>query len=1134
MKVTVSHYGSPDDMKNLVILRDITDRIKTEEERLRQKYFLEKAQDIGKIGTWELDLKKNILVWTDQNYRIFGIPEGTEMTYERFLDCIHPDDLPYVDREWKAAVSGKPYDIEHRIIADGAVKWVREKAILELDGNGKCIRGIGVTQDVTQMKQKEIIQSVKLRLIEYASSHTAGELLQKFLDEAESLAESDIGFYHLIDEDQKRLSLQSWSTRTLKNMCTEYVKEAHYPIAKAGVWSDSFRTRKPVVYNDYNELPHKAGLPAGHAPVIRMLTVPVLRDKKVVAILGVGNKRTDYTAQDVEVAQELADLSWEAISLKKANEALKTSEQRFRTLFQESPIGIDLVSPQGVPTHVNQALIDLLGYSKEELCSNPFTTWTHPDDIDDSLEKITRIREGKADHVTVEKRYLHKNGRTLWTRTEVAGVRKPSGELDYFVSMVQDITEQKLNQESLRRSEIALKQAQKIAGVGSWQWDLKNDRHSWSEEIYHIYGRELSLPPAVYPEVRNYFTPESWEGLTEQVEKAMADGFPYQYDAEVVRPDGEHRWITARGEAIKGVDGQVGQLQGTVQDITEHKKAEELLRWYARRNEILSETASRLLQSNEPQHLINDLCQETMRFLECQVFFNFMEDTDSGRLHLNACAGIPEETQSEIEWIDHGTAVCGTVAQTLHSMICEDIQDSADRVTELIKSFGIQAYCCHPLLIENRFLGTLSFGKRSESRFTPEEVEMIKSMANLVAVAVNRIRNEKERISLEAQLRQAQKVEAIGRLAGGVAHDLNNMLCPILSYAEMLTEDLREGDERREQAVEIVNAGFRARDLVRQLLAFSRKQVIRLNPADINQVIKGIEKLLMRTIPEDIRFEKRLSKDLPLVLADIGQIEQILLNLSVNSADAMPDGGLLTIETGLSDLNEEYAKMHPDVVPGQYVTLSVNDTGLGMDDETLAHIFEPFFTTKGEKGTGLGLATVYGIVKQHNGNIWVYSEPDMGTTFKIYLPVTTKVTGAKENVRPEKSSRKGMENILLVEDNEPVRNLGRTILKRQGYNVLEAGNGEDALEILAAHGGVIDLLLTDVVMPGMNGQELYQMAVQRHQHLRVLYMSGYTDDIIAHRGVLKKGIQLIQKPFSVDGLAAKVREVLDDKTTTQD
>ncbi|WP_083927859.1 PAS domain S-box protein [Desulfobacter curvatus] len=1126
MEVTVSRYGAANDRKNLVILRDITERIKTEEKMRRQKYFLEKAQEIGKIGTWELDIESNTLVWTDENYKIFGVPRETDLTYERFLDCIHPDDLEYVDNAWRAAVSGKPYDIEHRINANGTVKWVREKAKLEFDSKGKCIRGIGVTQDITQKKQKEKIQSVKLRLADYASSHTSRELLQKFLDEAESLAESEIGFYHLIDENQKTLSLQAWSTNTLKNMCTEYVKEEHYPIAEAGVWGDSFRKRKPLVYNDYQTLPHKAGLPEGHAPVIRLLTVPVLRGGNVVAILGVGNKRTNYTGQDIEIVKEVADISWEAISLKKSNETLQESEQRFRTLFEQAPIGIDLVSPEGIPTHVNKALVDLLGYSEDELCANQFITWTHPEDINNSLESVRQVREGHTDHVTVEKRYLNKKGGTIWARTEVAGVRKPSGELDYFIAMVQDITKRKFTENALKVSEERFKFLSEATVEGIYIHDngvVLDANESFAKILGYDSANEIigaqimakHLTSESLKKAQTYIASD-YEGAYEVVGiKCNGTRFPVEFISRNI----EYRGKLARVVAVR--------------DITEHKAAEKLLTWNVKRNEILSETAARLLQSGNPKSLINDLCKTVMAFLDCQVFFNFMEDPDAGKLHLNACAGISDEKRSEIEWIEHGTTVCGTVAQTGRCMICENISNSSDPVTALIKSFDIQAYCCHPLVIEERLLGTLSFGKRSNSSFLPEEIEMMKSIANLVAVAVNRIKHEKEKINLEAQLREAQKVEAIGRLAGGVAHDLNNMLCPILNYAEMLTEELRVGDERREQALEIANAGARARDLVRQLLAFSRKQVITLKPTDINQVVRGIEKLLLRTIPEDIKFKKNLSREIRPVLADIGQIEQILMNLTVNSADAMPDGGFLAIETGLSSLDEEYARTHPDVRPGLYAMLSVSDTGSGMDDATLAHIFEPFFSTKGERGTGLGLATVYGIVKQHSGNIWVYSEPEMGTTFKIYFPIAMEMPDKKEPVQKTKYSQKGEETILLVEDNEQVRHLGRTILQRQGYRVLEAGNGDDALDIMTTHDDVIHLLLTDVVMPGMNGKELYEKAVQKYKDLKVLFMSGYTDDIIAHRGVLSDGIQLIQKPFSVNGLAAKVREVLDNNTAAQ-
>ncbi len=838
MEVKVAVYGPQPEPKNLVIFRDISESAKKEKEWKTQKYFLEKAQAIGKMGTWELDISDNVLVWTDENYGIFGIPKGTELTYEIFLGCIHPDDRKFVDQKWKAALSGEPYDIEHRVISQGAVKWVREKAMVEFDDQGVCCRAVGVTQD---------------------------------------------------------------------------------------------------------------------------------------------------------------------------------------------------------------------------------------------------------------------------------------------------ITEQRRSQDRLRESEAALKQAQKLAGLGNWQWDVKNDTHVWSEEIYQIYGRDMKLPPAVYPEVKQYFTPESWAGLAKQVERSIAQGLPYQCDAEVIRPDGERRWITTRGEAVHNSDGELIKLQGTVQDVTERKSTEKLLQWNVQRYELLSETAARLLLSDNPQDIIGDLCTKVMELLDCQVFLNFLEDSKNGKLHLNACAGIPEDKRKGIEWIEHGSNVHQTAANTQRRMMCEDILKTSTPLSTLVKTLNLQAYCCHPLMIENRLLGTLSFARILPASFRSEEIEVMEAITNQMAIALNRIESGKAQARLETQLRQAQKVEAIGRLAGGVAHDLNNLLTPVLGYSEMLLDEFRKGDERREFVQHVVTAGSRMRDLVRQLLAFSRKQVLQVKPLDINLVIEGIEKLLLRTIPEDITFEKNLFAGGCPVMADISQVEQIVMNLAVNAADAMPEGGTLIIETALCDVTEEYADLHLGLDPGRYVLLSLSDTGCGMDKEIQEHIFEPFFTTKGEQGTGLGLATIYGIVKQHGGYTLVYSEPGIGTTFKIYLPAVETRTLNNNQEEQKQPAPGGTETILLVEDNKQVRIMALRILERAGYNVLAAGAGEEAVEMLKSHEGTVELLLTDVVMPGMNGKELYQKVMQLHPNVKVLYMSGYTNNVIAQRGVLDDGVQFIQKPFSISGLSGKVRTLLDEK-----
>ena len=380
----------------------------------------------------------------------------------------------------------------------------------------------------------------------------------------------------------------------------------------------------------------------------------------------------------------------------------------------------------------------------------------------------------------------------------------------------------------------------------------------------------------------------------------------------------------------------------------------------------------------------------------------------------------------------------------------------------------------------------------------------------------------------EEQLRQAQKLEAVGRLAGGVAHDFNNLLTVISGYSEMTLRGLEADSPLCHRVEEIRRAAARAASLTSQLLAFSRKQVLQPMALDLNAVVSEMEKMLRRLIGEDVHLVTVLDPTLSRVKADPGQIVQVLMNLAVNARDAMPQGGKLTVETRNVYLDETYARRHVAVTPGRHVMLAVSDTGVGMDAETQAHIFEPFFTTKEVgKGTGLGLSTVYGIVKQSGGNVWVYSEPGHGSTFKVYFPRVGE--GAQEYRRgaePEEVLR-GEETVLLAEDEETVRKLAREVLELYGYRVLEAAGGGAALLICERHAGPIQLLVTDVVMPEMGGRELAARLAPLRPEMRVLYMSGYTDSAIAHQGVLEDRADFIQKPFTPEALARKVREVLD-------
>jgi PAS domain S-box-containing protein len=448
--------------------------------------------------------------------------------------------------------------------------------------------------------------------------------------------------------------------------------------------------------------------------------------------------------------------------------------------------------------------------------------------------------------------------------------------------------------------------------------------------------------------------------------------------------------------------------------------------------------------------------------------------------------------------------------------ICVSPQKMSIRLEHQGKIFGYLA-----VTIDDK----VTMDHEEESLFIELAGDLAYSLHNMEIQRVMQ-QGEEERKKLEAQFFQAQKMESVGRLAGGIAHDFNNLLSIIIGYAELLADDQGGLISKQEATGEIYNAAIRAKNLTQQLLAFSRKQILEMDVVDINKVITGFEKLLRRTIGEDIQVAIDLAHAPFLVKADTSQIEQVLLNLAVNARDAMPDGGNLTIETLRVELDETYAAQKPGVIPGPYAMISISDSGTGMDQETMKWIFEPFYTTKSlDKGTGLGLSTVYGIVKQHGGNIWVYSEIGGGTTFKIYLPLVNEEP--ESNGQSKEISLPPAESItvMVVEDEVALRKLVRKILERHGYKVLEVGDVDDTLEIVSRSTDPVRLLLTDVIMPKMKGTEVFKQIQAVVPDIKVLYMSGYTDNVIVRQGILKEGVQFIQKPFTAASLLGKIAEV---------
>jgi signal transduction histidine kinase/FixJ family two-component response regulator len=437
-----------------------------------------------------------------------------------------------------------------------------------------------------------------------------------------------------------------------------------------------------------------------------------------------------------------------------------------------------------------------------------------------------------------------------------------------------------------------------------------------------------------------------------------------------------------------------------------------------------------------------------------------------------------------------------------------------------------------PMATMGCVIGTIEVQSYELAAYTREHATAIQMAANLAANAIENVRLLNLEHEKEEQFRQSQKMDAIGQLAGGIAHDFNNVLTAINGYSELTIRQLPADDPLQQNLLEIKKAGDRAASLTRQLLAFSRKQVLQPKVLDLDSVILDMEKMLHRLIGEDIELRTVLAPDLGHIKADPGQIEQVILNLAVNGRDAMPQGGKLTIEAKNVYLEEKYSQQHLAITPGSYIRLAVSDTGIGMDAETQARIFEPFFTTKeAGKGTGLGLSTVYGIVKQSGGNIWVYSEVGGGTTFKICFPRVDKGTQLYEQpINARKESLQGRETVLLAEDEEMLRNLICQVLTDNGYQVLEAANGAAALSVCEHYQEPIHLLITDVIMPGMSGRVLADRLGQLRSEMKILYMSGYTDDAIIHHGILDSEIPFLQKPFTPVDLTRKMRELLDAPT----
>lgn len=621
-----------------------------------------------------------------------------------------------------------------------------------------------------------------------------------------------------------------------------------------------------------------------------------------------------------------------------------------------------------------------------------------------------------------------------------------------------------------------------------------------------------------------YIAPDYVETAVGQFRALVAGDLRIARNVRVIGTGGRPATIDFSARLIELED--TAYLYGIVHDVTERNLSQQLLQERASLAALTGDVNLALATAGGLREILHRCASAVVQHLDAAFARIWTLNAAETTLELQASAGLYTHLDGAHARVKVGQLKIGRIAQERRAHLTNDVmKDPQVSQQAWAAREGMVSFAGHPLLVDGKLVGVLAMFSRHP--LTDQAVTALAAVADAIAVGIQRIKSEERERLLEAQLRQSQKLEALGQLTGGIAHDFNNLLAVILVNAGFVLEGLPEDDPLRADAEEIKRGAERAAALTRQLLAVSRRQLLEPVVLDLNATIIGVETMLRRIIGEHLELTTHLARDLGRVKADPGQLEQVLMNLVVNARDAMPGGGRLAIHTANVFLDETYLLQHASVKPGPYVMFSVSDSGVGMDAETKRRIFEPFFTTKEKgKGTGLGLATTYGIVKQSGGHIWVYSEPNLGSVFKIYLPRVDDVVPHSAQRGSLRERLRGTETILLVEDDEQVRNATRRILQSLGYQVLMAQNGQEALSLFEQRSDEIQLVLSDVVMPGYSGPELLRQIQARGSHVRILLMSGYTDHMLPPEDQ-PPGLMILPKPFTTESLGRKVREVLE-------
>jgi two-component system, cell cycle sensor histidine kinase and response regulator CckA len=937
-------------------------------------------------------------------------------------------------------------------------------------------------QDEDKSKQQLIIElkALRQRVAESEKDKTERKLAEEALRESEQRLSQIIDFLpdatFAIDLNGKVIA---WN-RAIEEMTGVKAEQIlgrgdyEYALPFYGI-------RRPVlvdlVFTSDEEIKNKYHFVKKEGDVLLAEADGPVKGKESRALWGKARPLYDIDGNIVGAIEAIRDIT----ERKRSENALHESEERYRQVVQNATEAI-VVAQDGKLKFVNRVACEITGYPEEELLSHPFLDFIHREDRSMVMDRHLRRLRGETLADRYPFRLVGKDGGASWVEIGAAMIEWEGRTAT--LNLLTDITERKLAEEALRESEELYRTLVSLSPDAILVADVNGVLTFTSPKARQMFG--LSPDDEVLGRsLLCWIVPEDHGWANANIHRLLTEGPLKATEYTMIKKDGTRFIGEVNAAVIHSPDGSPMRMIAIIRDVTERKRAEEALK-------ESEERFSRFFRSTPVGTSITRLSDG--QFVDINDAFLDLSGYTREEV-------IGQNSLKQGWWANPGD----------REKVIEILQEHGrirDFETQLVSKFGD--------IID--VLGSAEVIEMADEKY----------MLSLAYDVTERKRGEKERKKLEEQLFQAQKMESVGRLAGGVAHDFNNMLGVIIGRAELALNTEVSADQLQHNLKEILKAGLRSADLTRQLLAFARKQTAVPKVLDLNSTISGMLMMLRRLIGEDIDLLWGPELDLWEVKIDPSQVDQILANLVVNARDAISGVGAITMRTENVAIDDFNSAETPGFIPGQYVLLTVSNTGAGMSKEVRENIYEPFFTTKEVgKGTGLGLSTVYGIVKQNDGFIYVASEPGKGATFKIYLPRFVDETTQVSSDEAAGKHPTGTETILLVEDDEAILNLGKMILENLGYTVLAAQTPVDAIRIAEEYPGDLHMLTTDVVMPEMNGRELAEQLNAIRPNLKCLYMSGYTADVIAHRGILDEGLNFIQKPFGSDDLAARVREVLD-------